>query len=176
MPAFGPPRQIGFLSRNIDESMAFYTDHFGVGPWFVMDQIALTNTAYLGAPCGITLSAALAAWGSMQIEIVQQHDDQPSIYRDWYSRDFARDIQHHVAFWVDDFDEALQRADRRGFRVAQLGRLTRGAFAYLAHPGNPDQILELTEQSAARRATNAAIAEAARDWSGEQPRRAFSDL
>ncbi len=176
MSAFGPPRQIGFLSRNIDESMAFYTDRFGVGPWFVMDRIALPNCTYLGMPCDITLSAALAAWGQMQIEIVQQHDCKPSIYWDWYARDFARDIQHHVAFWVDDFDEALHRADRNGFRIAQHGRLTRGAFAYLTHPDNPDQILELTEQSAARRAANAAIAEAAHDWSGEFPRRSFGEV
>lgn len=175
MQPFGPPRQIAFLCRDIKASMTWYTTRFGVGPWFVMDRVTLSNTTYRGASCDILLSAALAAWGPVQIELLQQHDDKPSIYRDWYTRSFTHDVQHHVACWVEDYASAVARAERDDFVVEQQGWLPRGRFAYLTHADNPDQVLELTEITPARRAFNDAIANAAIGWAGEVPRRSFRD-
>ena len=62
-----------------------------------------------------------------------------------------------------------------GFTVEQEGDTPRGGFAYLTHPDNPDQILELTELSPARRVFDAAIRRAADGWAGENPRRRFQD-
>jgi len=173
--SYGPLRQVAFLCRDIDASMRFYTDHLGVGPWFVMERVTLTDSTYRGAPCDIVLSAALAAWGPIQIELLQQHDDKPSIYRDWYQRAFTREVQHHVAYWVEDLAGTIARARDDGFQVEQEGWVPRGGFVYLTHPNNPDQVLELTERSAARDAFNAAIANAAVCWTGEAPRRRFED-
>lgn len=175
MSPYGPPRQIAFLCRDLAASMAFYSSHFGVGPWFVMDRVTLTDCTYRGAPCEISLSAALAAWGPLQIELLQQHDDKPSIYRDWYQRAFTREVQHHVAYWVEDLEGAIARARNDGFQVEQEGWVPRGGFVYLTHPDNPDQVLELTERTAARDAFNTAIADAATGWAGDAPRRRFED-
>lgn len=175
MCPYGPPRQIAFLCRDLAASMAFYSSHFGVGPWFIMDRVTLTDCTYRGAPCEISLSAALAAWGPLQIELLQQHDDKPSIYRDWYQRAFTREVLHHVAYWVEDLEGAIARARNDGFQVEQEGWVPRGGFVYLTHPDNPDQVLELTERTAARDAFNTAIADAATGWAGDAPRRRFED-
>lgn len=173
--SYGAVRQVAFLCRDIEASMRFYTARFGIGPWFLMDRVTLSDCVYRGAPCDISLSAALAAWGPVQIELLQQHDDKPSIYRDWYARDFTHDVQHHVACWPEDYRPAMARAMADGFIVEQEGDTPRGGFAYLTHPDNPDQILELTEWTPPRRAFDAAIRRAADDWAGETPRRRFED-
>jgi len=175
MLPYGPPRQIAFLCRDIEASMAWHTSRFGTGPWFVMDRITLTNSTWRGSPCDIELSAALAGWGDIQIELLQQHDEKPSVYRDWYSRPFTRQVQHHVAYWVEDYGASIARAERDGFVVEQEGWLPRGRFAYLVHEDNPEQFLELAESTPARRAFNKAIADAAVGWTGDAPRRLFSD-
>ena len=50
---------------------------------------------YRGEPCEITLSLALANSGEMQIELIQQEDDTPSIYTE-----FLRPTDPDITSWL----------------------------------------------------------------------------
>ena len=54
----------------------------------------------------------------------------------------------------------------QGYRVYQHGATARGRFHYLENPASPDDIVELTERSPARRAFQETVAEAGRTWDG----------
>ena len=172
---FGPVRQIAFVTRDMRASMDFYSREMGVGPWFTTDRAIVSDLRYRGAPCTAHYSAALASWGPIQIEFIQQHDDSPSVFRDWMRRPFARELQQHVCHWADDYDGTIARARARGFVVEQEGVTPWGPFAYLLHPDNPDQLLELLATTPRRLAFNGAIAAAAVDWDGQAPIRTFAD-
>ena len=60
---------------------------------------------YRGEPCEVTLSLALANSGEMQIELIQQHDDTPSIYTEFLSSNGPG--YHQLAYWTEDFDDTM---------------------------------------------------------------------
>lgn len=171
---FGQIRQIAFVTRDLARSIDFYHRQLGIGPWFTTDRAALPECRYRGEPCSMHLAVGLANWGPLQIELMQQMDDSPSIFRDWMSRPFTRELQQHVAHWPEDYEGALSRALAAGFNVEQDGVTPWGPFSYLIHPDNPDQVIEFTEATPERVSFNAAIAAAAENWDGSDPVRPFS--
>ena len=66
---------------------------------------------YRGEPCETTLSLALVNSGEMQVELIQQEDDTPSIFTEFLSAKGPG--FHQLAYWTDDF-EATMRRDREG--------------------------------------------------------------
>jgi glyoxalase/bleomycin resistance protein/dioxygenase superfamily protein len=65
----------------------------------------------------------------MQLELIQQRCDTPSMWRDFIQS--GREGMQHFAVWPEDYDAAYQRAIDAGFRVCQEGDLTgRGQFVY----------------------------------------------
>lgn len=172
---WGPVRQVAYVTRDMQRSLSHYVEALGVGPWFSTEQAVIDRCRYRGAPCAMNLTAALAYWGSIQVELLQQNNDAPSVFLDWGAGSQAREIHHHVAYWVDDYTEAIKSAERRGFSVVQDGLSAWGPFAYLLHPDAPHGFIEFTASTPERRAFQAAIAAAAADWRGERPYRSFAN-
>ena len=52
----------------------------GVGPFFLLEHIAFAECSYRGKPARFDLSVAIGQWGPVQVELIRQHDDVPSIY------------------------------------------------------------------------------------------------
>lgn len=68
---FGNVRQIGLMSRDIDRSMQYFIDAWGMGPWFILRNMK-TSMLYNGAPSELEISIAMANCGELQFEIVAQ--------------------------------------------------------------------------------------------------------
>ena len=60
---------------------------------------------------------ALSYWGDIQIELIKQDCDTPSIYRGWNSN-----ALHHVQIAVTDYDEAVAGCEREGFAMTMEGK------------------------------------------------------
>ena len=80
---FGPLRQMGFVVRDIDRAMRHWIEVCGVGPWFVAEKLPLDGFWYKGQPYDIHITVALANSGDVQLELIQQRDTTPSMYRDF---------------------------------------------------------------------------------------------
>ncbi|MGH7078503.1 MAG: VOC family protein, partial [Acetobacteraceae bacterium] len=81
---FGPLRQMGFVVRDLDKAMRHWVDVCGVGPWFVAEKLPLNGFWYKEQPYpDIHLTIALANSGEVQLELIQQRDDTPSMGRDF---------------------------------------------------------------------------------------------
>ena len=93
----GRIRQVAFVTRDIQASMAYYARRLGVGPWFFAESAPMLESYYRGAPCPMRMAAALAVSGDMQFEFVQPLCETPSMYLDWAGRSYAREMQQHVA-------------------------------------------------------------------------------
>jgi hypothetical protein len=77
---FGEMRQIGIVVRDIDKAMKHWVEVCGVGPWFYAETLPLTAYRYRGREYDIPhLSIALANSGDIQLELIQQRCNTPSL-------------------------------------------------------------------------------------------------
>ena len=79
-PRFGPVMQLGFVVPDLERAMEHWTGTVGVGPFFVMSHIKFAEAIYRGAPTDADISVAVAQWGEVQVELIQQFNESPSIY------------------------------------------------------------------------------------------------
>src|SRR4051812_36919423 len=87
---FGDMRQVGIV-RNIETAMRHWVEVCGVGPWFYADRLAVTGFTYGGQRYDdVHISIALANSGDVQLELIQQRCETPSMYRDFLARATAR--------------------------------------------------------------------------------------
>lgn len=167
--SLGPVTQLAFVPRDFEACLDFWTNTMGAGPFTLMEHIEADSTSYHGRPTVIDITAAMGYWGDMQIEIIKQHCDTPSIYRSWL--DERREGLHHVLVAVDDMQHALEVCYRAGARLLQQSTYRGGSaeVAYLDTGGGQGTMLELWKGDDAGRAFFASLREAARNWDGSSP-------
>ncbi|HEY2774982.1 MAG TPA: VOC family protein [Candidatus Binatia bacterium] len=171
---FGEVRQIAFVVRDLDAALRYWTETLGVGPFFVFRQMAPIDFRYRGkASPPPLLSIALGNSGDVQVELIEQHDDKPSAYRDFLAS--GREGLQHVSSWVTrgGYDDLMTR-ELAGGRVPAHEGVVPGAnvrFAYFDTDSAPGGVMyemsEALESQAA--ALMAMIADAARNWDGSEP-------
>jgi len=166
----GPIEQLAYVPSSFEASLDYWTNTMGVGPFFMIEHMPLVDTKYRGEPTVIDSSVALAYWGNMQIELVRQHNDGRSAYKDWL--DAGRDDLHHVMCRIDDIEAARAQCEGVGGVAVTEGRLLgSGHFIYF-DMGGPGPMLEIVWMEPAFQRLFAFMREAARDWNGQEPLRA----
>lgn len=165
---FGAITQNGYVVRDIEAAMRHWIDVLGVGPWFYRERAPIEDFRYKGKPSAVQVSIALANSGSLQIELIQQRNDAPSMYRDFLNA--GHEGLQHLAYWTKSFDDDLARFLRAGYTVGHEGRVgTPGRFAYFETQGHPGTVVELSDNSGPKGRMFVRIAEAARNWDGKDP-------
>lgn len=164
---FGGARQIGYVVNDIEKAMAHWAATLGVGPWFYREEVDTTEFRYYGKPARIPkLSIAVANSGDLQLELIQQRDDAPSLYLDSLKR--SGEGAQHIAYWTEDrFDEYGRMLLDRGYVEGHGGRMgTRGRFAYFINPELPSGMIELSEMTGGKGEYFRKVREAAATWDG----------
>ena len=165
---FGPVRQNGYVVRDIETALAHWTEVLGVGPFFYFERVPIEDFRYRGEPSPLEVSIALANWGELQIELIEQRNDAPSMYRDFLAS--GQEGLQHVACWYDSLDAPLAEAERRGLRVGQSGCIgEQGRFAYLETEAHGGTVVELSEISGSKGRFFAHVRDSAASWDGEEP-------
>jgi len=172
---FGAIRQNGYVVRDIEAAMAHWSAVLGVGPWFYTTHAPIQNFTYRGSPSDVDVAIALANTGPLQIELIQQHNDAPSLYRDFLAA--GQEGLQHVAYWTENFAAERQRAIDLGFRVGHEGVTgAYGPFVYFESSGHHGTVLELSDIGGLKRKLFAQIVAAADDWDGSDPIREFPEI
>lgn len=171
---FGELRQIAFVVRDIDAAMHYWSHTLGVGPFFIKRRIRFADYVYRGqAMDSPEVSIALANSGAMQIELIQQHDEQPSIYREFLQRGYEG--LQHMAAWSTS-SEMQQRREAllaQGYELAQECVIPSSGvkLAYFDTEAGPGgfifELADLLEPSQLPRIEN--IRQAAQAWDGRNP-------
>lgn len=166
----GGARQVGFVVEDIEAAMAHWHRVLGVGPWFYKRAVGTTEFSYYGKPSVLPdLSIALANSGELQIELIQQRNNAPSLYLDTLKR--SGECAQHIAWWTEDrFDILSQQLLDKGYVEGHAGRMgSRGRFAYFVHPDLPSGMVEVSETSGGKGEYFKQIAAASREWDGSDP-------
>ncbi|OUZ10316.1 hypothetical protein BHE97_08200 [Aeromicrobium sp. PE09-221] len=167
---FGTPRQIAYIVKDIELAMNHWIEKLDVGPFFYRERAEVVEMRYYGIPVDTfpNLSFGIANSGEMQIELIQQHDDVPTVYNAFLEHS-PGGVQH-TAYWTTEFDEKCRHLTDRGYVNAMDGRMgTKGRYAYFEHPQDPGNFIEISEQTGGKAEYFASVAEAARTWDGSDP-------
>jgi hypothetical protein len=166
---FGPIRQNGYVVRDVRAAMDHWIEVLGVGPWFYFDRVQIDWFRHRGAPSDVAVSIALANSGDLQIELIQQRNDAPSMYREFLGA--GREGLQHVACWTRDYQAAYDSALSLGYRVGHEGQIggEQGRFVYFDTERHPGTVLELSDISGPKGAFFDLVRQAAVDWDGTDP-------
>lgn len=171
---FGAVRQLGLVVRDPQAAMRYWTETLGIGPFFVTENAMFQDYRYKGqAMESPVMSFCYAQANDLQVEIIAQHCDTPSGYRDFLES--GREGCQHLSSWFstpDDFDEAYRKAIDSGARVIHEGSAGGPRFAYFDTYGASGHGLafELAEGLLAPLLpVHEMMAAGARDWDGSDP-------
>ncbi len=165
----GPVMQMAFVPRDFDAAVRFWTETIGAGPFYHIEHLPLEDVRYRGKPADIDQSVALGFWGDMQIELIVQHNDEPSAYREWL--DSGREDLHHVCVAVNDMAAARAvLAGAGGVPVHEARMAGAVEAAYFEIPG-PGPIIEVARLDPKFSRLFSCMRASARDWDGRDPLR-----
>jgi catechol 2,3-dioxygenase-like lactoylglutathione lyase family enzyme len=177
---FGEIRQVAYLVPDIEAAMDYWSRVLGVGPWYYNPRVPIRNYTYRGERYEPHNSVALANAGGLQVELLQTRNEVPSMYRDFLQAGH-RGAQH-FAYWTENFDADLRRAEAAGLRVCMSGEVgENGRFVYFEDRGehagcHPGSTIELSEVAGPKGRLFKLIREAAEGWDGRDPVRPFPNL
>jgi hypothetical protein len=172
---FGEIRQLGYVVPDNEAAMDYWARVLGVGPWYYAERVPVVNFRYRGELSSPVTSVALANSGPLQVELIQQRNDAPTMYRDFVASR-GTGLQH-VAYWTQSFDDDMTRLDAAGFKVGMSGEVgERGRFVYFDTEYHPGTVIELSEVAGPKGKMFQLIRKASESWDGRDPVRPFPDL
>jgi hypothetical protein len=158
--------QLGFFVDDLIAAAERWSRVFGVGPFVVLPRIA-TECTYRGETSTPDVQVAVAQAGPVQIELVQQFCDTPSIYRELFPE--AGNGLHQLCALTTCYDAKLEQYTAlgygvtgeiaaRGHRVAYVDTVTDFGFYTEVVQSSPAFVDQLTR-----------VAIQCRDWDGVDP-------
>ena len=163
---FGPVRQLGYVVPDLDRALEGWLAA-GVGPWYVLDPIALDRFHYRGGASNVPdVAIALSYSGDLQVELIHQRDDVPTLYRDFLADSAGGGLQH-LGFMPADYDAILTAALAEGWKVGHEGAAGGARFAYIERGNHPGTVVELIDLDKHMRDFMAHIAAEAAVWDGQ---------
>ncbi len=166
---FGNVCQNGYVVRDIHAALKHWTEVLGVGPFYYIDRVPVDHFTYGGKPSPLEMSVALGNTGDLQIELIQQRNDAPSMYLDFLAA--GHEGLQHMSYWTETYQHDYDRLIGQGFKVGQEGQIggDEGRFVYFDTQTHPGTIIELSDISGAKGSFFKHIREVARDWDGSDP-------
>lgn len=158
----GAPVQIAYATDDVHAAAKRWVER-GVGPFFVIEHIVLTDVEIDGAPAAFDHSSAYGQWGSVMVELVQQHEPGPDPV-------VGASGIHHVASFVEDFELATAALIDEGF-PRRLRAETAGGHAFAFHDARPTlgHLLEIYERTDRLAGFYNMVRNAATGWNGREP-------
>ena len=170
---FGPVAQNGYVVPDLSSAIDGWVAA-GVGPWFVYPHLDVVNFRHRGQPGSIDVSIALSNSGPLQLELIEPHDEAPSLYREFLDVCPRGGLQH-LGFFRTDYDEACAEAASAGFTVGHEGSIMGGRFAYYLAEQHLGAVVEIAELDDERRRGFDVIAKVAAGWDGiDRPVRMYA--
>ena len=135
--------QVGIVVRSIDETVKFYTEVFGIGPFEIVN-VDFSDATYYGQKAGYRGKRAFAKFGTVTLELIELIEGK-TIHEDFLKE--KGEGLHHIAFEVKDLKKAEEEAEKVGLKVTQGRKREDGSgFAYLDSDRIGGAIFELIQR------------------------------
>jgi hypothetical protein len=104
--------QVAYTVPDVEQAALAYAQRLRIGPWFVRGPLQSAKSRYRGAPTDLSVTIALSYSGPLMLELIQQNNDAPSVYRD--TIDARGHGFHHWGIACERFDDAVANYQRNG--------------------------------------------------------------
>ena len=107
--------QIAIVVKSIDETVKFYGEVFGIGPWEIFEA-NFPGATYYGEPAGYRGKRAFAKLGPVTLELIEPIEGKT------VQEDFLKEKGeglHHIGFAVKDLKKCEEEAEKVGLKVVQ---------------------------------------------------------
>lgn len=94
--------QIAYVVQDIRAAIHEHATRLRIGPWLLLEHFVPIWQKYRGRPTELDASLAISFSGSMMFELIQQHNDVPSVFQDVVKRRGYG--LHHLAVSTRDFE------------------------------------------------------------------------
>lgn len=176
--AFGPIMQLGFVVDDIELAAKTWSEQKGVGPFFVDQHVKHQSFVFRGEETPVDLTLAFSYCGPIQIELIKQHNDVPSIYTERKNALGVSAGLIHTANFTDDLAGQVSAMQARGNRVIQhaLDEAGKVESIYLEPstavgrgqgPQHPDAFIEYIQVTDDIKGLLEMIQAACADWDGK---------
>ncbi len=120
--------QVGIVVKNIDATVKFYSEVFGIGP-FEIREVSFPNATYYGENAGYRGKRAFAQMGPITLELIELIEGR-TIHED-FLKEKGEGI-HHLGFAVKDLARCEEEARKAGLKIVQSMKRPDGSgFAYV---------------------------------------------
>ena len=155
--------QNAYVVDDLDHAIERWHAALGLGPFVVSRHLQFERSLYRGAPTPLDISAAFVQSGDLQIELICQHNPEPSAFRDMFAQ--GEEGLHHVAAFPANYDRLVGACTSRGFAVAtELAAAGDLGAAFIDTRELWGHMLEVYRDNGSLRRFYRLVADAARDW------------
>ncbi len=156
--------QAAYTVADIQKEMRRYSNLLGIGPWFLVGPFVPAKGVYRGAKTNMRLSLAVAFAGEIMIELIEQHDEEPSVYRETLAARGAHGF-HHWAIGARDFEATVAAYKAHGYAEAFSDLSPRGVrIVYLDTSVDLPGMIEIIEMTADVEEQYRMMYQAAKEW------------
>lgn len=160
-------RQVAYVVRDLDAALKYWTDVLKVGPFFLFEHCPLLDQRFHGKPSNVDVSLALGNSGAVQIELIYQHNAEPSVYKEFL--DAGRVGVHHFGLMPENYAAACAAYKARGHAAAFECTVGGSPLTYFDTVASIGHYTELWDNSPVFKDLFLLVENAAKGWDGEKP-------
>jgi hypothetical protein len=174
--SFGQPDdgiiQMAYVVEDMRRAIEHWTKKLNTGPWFLLEHFTGIDARYRGRPTDVVASIAMSFAGHMMVELIEQHNDAPSVYRETIDkRGYGF---HHFGVATRRYDADLKRYLESGYELAFSCKVPTGdRVGYVDTTADLPGMVELIEIGDGFEPTFNRFYGASIGWDGKDPIRAF---
>lgn len=158
--------QIGFVVNDLLGTAAQWVRVFGVGPFHVMPRAEMPCT-YRGAVSAVDMQVCVAQAGPVQIELIEQYSDGPSVFRDMFEK--GQSGFHQVCTLTPDYDGKKAYYEQLGYELRSEVTYPGQRVAYFDTVDDFGFFTEVAEETPRFLADLARISRTCAEWDGSDP-------
>jgi len=160
-------RQLGYVVNDLEAAIEYWIHVLKAGPFFLIKHCALEDQVFRGRPSEVDVDIALGNSGDVQIELIYQHNNVPSIYNE--SEPTGHVGLHHIGLMPTDYKRSRMQYTDLGYEAAFQSRVSGAELIYFDTRKAIGHYTELWERSEVFDDVARLVEEAAVDWDGKDP-------
>ena len=153
--------QLGFVVDDLLAAADRWVRVFGVGPFHVMPRVS-SSCRYRGTDSYVDIHIAVAQAGPVQIELIQDFTDGPSVFRDVHGL-------HQVSTLTRDYDGRKAHYERMGYEPVCEFTSPGQRVAFYDTLEDFGFFTEVVEEKPSFQANLSNISRTCADWDGTDP-------
>lgn len=155
--------QNAYVVKNLRVAIEKWSDSLGLGPFYAVENSRF-NCIYRGQGSQLELSVAMAQSGPLNIELIEQINDVPSVYRDIYPK--GGEGFHHICLFTDNLEADKTHYRSLGYEIAFEGDMGVYKFCYVDSFSSMGHMIELVEDTPEIRGVYEKVRKGAETWQG----------